>query len=50
MTKDGFNNVIQANYLGHFLLTNLLLNKLIECKPSRILNVSSDLHKSLFKN
>jgi NAD(P)-dependent dehydrogenase (short-subunit alcohol dehydrogenase family) len=50
MTKDGINYVIQANYLGHFLLTNLLLNKLIECKPSRILNVSSDLHKSLFKN
>ena len=48
ITKDGFNYVIQANYLGHFLLTNLLLNKLKESKPSRILNISSDLHKSLF--
>jgi NAD(P)-dependent dehydrogenase (short-subunit alcohol dehydrogenase family) len=48
ITKDGFNCVIQANYLGHFLLTNLLLNKLKESKPSRILNISSDLHKSLF--
>jgi len=49
MTIDGFNYVIQANYLGHFLLTNLLLNKLKESKPSRILNVSSDLHQSLFQ-
>ncbi len=47
-TKDGFNYVIQSNYLGHFLLTNLLLKKLKESKPSRILNVSSDLHQSLF--
>ena len=27
ITKDGFNEVIQTNYLSHFLLTNLLLNK-----------------------
>jgi len=45
VTKDGFNAVIQANYLGHFLLTNLLLNKLKECRPSRIINVSSGAHK-----
>jgi NAD(P)-dependent dehydrogenase (short-subunit alcohol dehydrogenase family) len=47
ITQDGFNPVIQSNYLSHFLLTNLLLNKLKESKPSRILNVSSDLHKGL---
>ena len=47
-SSDGFNSVIQANYLGHFLLTNLLLNKLKECRPSRILNVSSDLHKGFY--
>lgn len=45
VTKDGFNTVIQANYLGHFLLTNLLLDKLKECRPSRIINVSSGAHK-----
>ncbi|CAF1432936.1 unnamed protein product [Rotaria magnacalcarata] len=45
LTDDGFNTVIQANYLGHFLLTNLLLQKLKQCRPSRIINVSSDLHK-----
>ena len=46
-TEDGFDYVIQSNYLGHFLLTNLLLEKLKQSKPSRILNISSDLHQSL---
>jgi NAD(P)-dependent dehydrogenase (short-subunit alcohol dehydrogenase family) len=46
VTKDGFNSIIQANYLGHFLLTNLLLDKLKQCRPSRIINVSSSAHKS----
>ena len=44
-TKDGLNYVMQANYLGHFLLTNLLLQKLKKCQPSRIINVSSSAHK-----
>jgi NAD(P)-dependent dehydrogenase (short-subunit alcohol dehydrogenase family) len=46
VTKDGFNSIIQANYLGHFLLTNLLLEKLKQCRPSRIINISSNAHKS----
>jgi NAD(P)-dependent dehydrogenase (short-subunit alcohol dehydrogenase family) len=44
MTENGFDCVIQSNYLSHFLLTNLLLEKLKQSKPSRILNISSDLH------
>ncbi|CAF1065547.1 unnamed protein product [Didymodactylos carnosus] len=44
VTKDGYNSIVQANYLGHFLLTNLLLDKLKQCKPSRIINVSSSIH------
>jgi NAD(P)-dependent dehydrogenase (short-subunit alcohol dehydrogenase family) len=43
--KDGLNYVMQANYLGHFLLTNLLLDKLKQCRPSRIINVSSSAHQ-----
>src|SRR5689334_821919 len=45
VTEDGWNYIIQANYLGHFLLTNLLLDKLKKCRPSRIINVSSVAHK-----
>src|SRR5690349_979962 len=38
-SKDGLNYVMQSNYFGHFLLTNLLLDKLKKCRPSRIINV-----------
>ncbi|CAF4192119.1 unnamed protein product [Adineta steineri] len=47
VTKDGFNSIIQADYLSHFLLTNLLLNKLKQCRPSRIINISSSAHKTV---
>jgi NAD(P)-dependent dehydrogenase (short-subunit alcohol dehydrogenase family) len=50
VTIDGYNSVVQANYLGHFLLTNLLLDKLKQCRPSRIINVSSYAHKSSKEN
>ena len=46
VTIDGFNTIVQANYLGHFLLTNLLLEKLKQCRPSRVINVSSSAHRS----
>ena len=31
--------------LGHFLLTNLLVEKLKQCSPSRIVNVTSSMYK-----
>jgi len=43
-TKDGFEMSFGINHLGHFLLTNLLLDKLKETK-GRIVNVSTNLHK-----
>ncbi|GBP54383.1 Retinol dehydrogenase 12 [Eumeta japonica] len=44
VTRDGIDLVMQINYLGPFLLTNLLLDKLINSKPSRIVIVSSYAH------
>ena len=41
-TKEGFELTFGVNHLGHFLLTNLLLNQFVE--PGRIIVVSSNTH------
>ncbi|XP_071050530.1 retinol dehydrogenase 14-like [Onthophagus taurus] len=45
LTEDGHLTMIQVNYLGHFLLTNLLIDKLKESPGSRIINLTSNLAK-----
>ncbi|KAH9592719.1 Retinol dehydrogenase 13 [Schistosoma haematobium] len=44
-TEDGFEMTMGVNYFGPFLLTELLLPLLRNAAPSRIINVSSALHK-----
>lgn len=40
-TEDGFETQFQANHLGHFLFSQLLLNRLQQSAPARIVVLSS---------
>ena len=42
ITEEGFELVFATNYLGHFLLTNMLLPYMSE--NARIINITSDMH------
>src|SRR5690625_2200882 len=44
LTEDGIETTFAVNHLGYFLLTNLLLERLMASVPARIVNVASHLH------
>ncbi|KOP69113.1 short-chain dehydrogenase [Bacillus sp. FJAT-18019] len=45
LTKDGYEAMLGVNHLGHFLLTNELLEHLKHARQGRVVNVSSGAHK-----
>lgn len=49
-SKDGFEITMAASFLGHFLMTELLLDTLIQSVPSRVAIISSVVHAGSPKN
>lgn len=46
-TDDGYEMQFATNHLGHFLLTLMLLPKIVQSPAARIVNVSSMAHTSM---
>lgn len=45
-TPDGIEKTLAVNYLGPFLLTNLLMDALENADKARVINVSSEVHRA----
>ncbi|KAI2731898.1 hypothetical protein CBS147332_1037 [Penicillium roqueforti] len=45
LTADGYESQFATNHLGHFLFTNLVMDKILNSPSPRVVNVSSDGHR-----
>lgn len=50
MTEDGIEATFALNHLGYFLLTQLLLERIVDNAPARIVNVASISHRRATMN
>ena len=46
VSEDGIEQHFAIMHLGHYLLTLLLLDRMKQCAPARIIQISSDAHKA----
>ncbi|KAF4999591.1 hypothetical protein FGRMN_2339 [Fusarium graminum] len=45
LTEDGFEGQFASNHLGHFLFTNLVMDKILASESPRVVSVSSSGHR-----
>ncbi|KAH7311415.1 hypothetical protein B0I35DRAFT_438037 [Stachybotrys elegans] len=45
VSPDGFESQFATNHLGHFLFTNLIMDKILKSPTPRVVSVSSDGHR-----
>ncbi len=47
LTADGLERTFALNHISYFVLTNLLFKLVVESAPARIINVASEMHRTV---